>query len=140
MKKLLPEYGVWSAMWTRCTNANSKDYKRYGASGVRVCERWHSFEAFLEDMGRRPSPKHSIDRWPNGSGNYEPGNTRWATPEQQRENRKCTIYVTAANGRRLLTDVVKEQGMDINRVRARIRRGWTPDDAVGLGKYIRRNQ
>jgi hypothetical protein len=54
-----------------------------------VCERWvSSFESFLEDMGRKPSPDHSIDRWPNNDGNYERGNCRWATRKEQGANRR----------------------------------------------------
>jgi DNA-binding transcriptional regulator YiaG len=56
----------------------------YLSRGITVCERWaNSFPAFLEDMGKKPSRKLQIDRWPNALGNYEPGNCRWATPKQQ---------------------------------------------------------
>jgi hypothetical protein len=74
-------------MLTRCRNPRNARYKDYGGRGITVCEAWRSFEAFLADMGRRPSPAHSLDRREN-DGNYEPGNCRWATPEEQANNRR----------------------------------------------------
>ena len=93
-----PEYHSWVAMRVRCTNPSHPAFSRYGGAGIKVCERWiNSFETFLADMGPQPSNKrtasgkrsfYSIDRWPNRSGNYEPGNCRWATRSEQnrREN------------------------------------------------------
>src|SRR5207249_3213873 len=80
------EYGIWAAMIRRTTNPNCEEWLRYGGRGIKVCERWMQYEKFLSDMGRRPSARHSIDRI-NNDGNYEPGNVRWATPEEQVRNR-----------------------------------------------------
>ena len=81
-----PEYYAWARMKHRCNNANNKRYHRYGSRGISVCDRWmNSYEAFLEDMGRRPSSKHSIDRIDNDD-NYYKENCRWATRTQQGRN------------------------------------------------------
>jgi hypothetical protein len=81
------EYRSWQMMKNRCLNPNAQDYAYYGAKGVRVCRRWaHSFESFLADMGRRPSPAHTLERV-DGSANYSPRNCCWATRESQARNR-----------------------------------------------------
>ena len=82
-----PEHRVWRAMLRRCRSPNATDFERYGARGIKVCERWHSYENFLADMGRRPSDEHSIDRI-NNDGNYEPGNVKWSTRQEQAQNQR----------------------------------------------------
>lgn len=88
------EYGIWTGMLSRCRNPNASGYSRYGGRGISVCQRWTGgdgkvtgYECFLADIGRCPSPTHSIDRIDN-DGNYEPGNCRWATPKEQARHRK----------------------------------------------------
>jgi hypothetical protein len=90
-----PEHDAWVNMIQRCTNPNNEDYYRWGGRGVKVCDRWlNSFEAFYEDTGPRPSPKHSLDRWPNNeTGHYEPGNFRWATKKEQNRNRRSNHWI-----------------------------------------------
>ena len=83
------EYRAWKGMKTRCTNPKEPGWKYYGGRGIRVCDRWlNSFEAFLADVGPRPSPQHSIDRYPDNDGNYEPSNVRRATQAEQSQNRR----------------------------------------------------
>ena len=96
-----PEYRAWIAINARCFDVNQKDYMRYGGRGIKVCTRWKdSFLAFLSDIGRRPTAKHSIDRFPNNNGDYEPGNVRWATVKEQANNRRSTVFIER-NGERL---------------------------------------
>ena len=76
-------------MKSRCYNPKNKKFYLYGGMGVKVCRRWReSFANFLADMGPRPSKRHSIDRYPDPWGDYEPDNCRWATPKQQRASRR----------------------------------------------------
>lgn len=83
-----PEYNAWHSMKGRCERPSYHHFKDYGGRGIRVCERWlHDFPAFLADMGPRPSATHSLDRI-DVNGNYEPGNCRWATPEEQASNKR----------------------------------------------------
>lgn len=85
---IAPEYSTWLGMRKRCTDSKSKAWPHYGGRGIKVCERWENdYQKFLSDVGRRPTPKHSIDRI-DVNGNYEPGNVRWATREQQIGNRR----------------------------------------------------
>jgi predicted DNA-binding transcriptional regulator AlpA len=78
-------------MVQRCTNPNDPGYRYYGGRGITVCERWrNSFEAFLEDMGRKPSPELSLDRIDNDklTDSYSKENCRWATKKEQNQNRR----------------------------------------------------
>lgn len=74
-------YQSWQAMKSRCQRAGNASFRWYGAVGITVCERWLSFENFLEYMGERPLGT-TLDRL-DYRGNYEPSNCRWATPKEQ---------------------------------------------------------
>src|SRR5690606_36132486 len=79
----MPEYQTWLRIKKRCHNPLDKSYPQYGGRGIEVCQEWReSFQAFLRDMGPRPSPHHSIDRL-DGTKGYSPDNCRWATKEEQ---------------------------------------------------------
>jgi hypothetical protein len=87
-KNRTTEYSTWASMIQRCTTPGASNYERYGGRGITVCDRWlNSYEAFLADMGRKPSSAHSIDRI-NNDGDYEPSNCRWVTIDVQARNKR----------------------------------------------------
>lgn len=129
-KSGLREYKIWRGMLRRCNNKNYPFFKSYGGRGIRVCDRWtNSYENFIADMGKSPTPKHSIDRIDN-SGNYEPGNCRWATQKEQMANTSRTIKV----GNKSLLQASKDLGVLYGTVLARIKRGWSLEKALNVPK------
>ena len=90
-------YQIWAGMLQRCHNPKNRAYPRYGGRGVKVCKSWRkSFSVFLGTVGPRPSPKHSLDRFPDRNGDYKPGNVRWATPVQQGRNKDKVSQIVLA--------------------------------------------
>lgn len=88
-----PLFKIWKGMIERCYSSTSRSFSDYGARGIAVCERWKKFDAFCADMGDRPSRLHTLDRREN-DGNYEPSNCRWATREQQSNNKRDSVFVS----------------------------------------------
>jgi len=99
-RKVSPEFKAWDHMLQRCLNPKHPRFDGWGGRGIVVCDRWMKFENFLADMGRRPSPHHSLDRIDN-DGNYEPDNCRWATPAQQRASKRPPSNMIVYQGRTL---------------------------------------
>ena len=92
-----PLYETWVGMRRRCHSPKNEAFARYGGRGIEVCPEWRDdFLQFLADVGERPTPNHSLDRIDNDKG-YEPGNVRWATPQEQADNRGPVATLRAEN-------------------------------------------
>lgn len=129
-KQRIPEYTSWSAMLSRCYNPKAPYFPAYGGRGINVCPEWRaSYAAFLQDMGRKPSPDHSLDRIDNSKG-YEPGNCRWATKSEQSNNRRSSRVITAHGRAQTLVDWSRETGIGPRTIANRLRIGWAAEDAV----------
>lgn len=126
-----PTYEAWKAMFQRCYNPKHKSYGDYGGRGITVCERWReSFDNFLADMGERPKGKHSIDRFPNQNGNYEPGNCRWATWKEQHRNRRNNMLVTSNGVTKTAPEWSEETGVTAPTIKWRAKRKKPIDTPV----------
>lgn len=134
-----PEYAVWVGMLNRCRNPKVSCFKDYGDRGITVDQRWSdSFENFYADVGRRPSPEHSLERIEN-NGNYEPGNVCWATTLEQSNNKRNTRYVTYKGQRMALNDAVRAAGSVVHYEAAwtRITRcGWKVEHALEIPRLM----
>ena len=126
-----PLYATWIGMKGRCNNPNDKAYSDYGGRGIKVCDRWmNSFEDFRADVGERPSPDHSIDRFPNNDGNYEPGNWRWATSEEQMNNIRRNVKVEYDGAPTTIRALAERFGISYQTIYYRLKRGYTIEQAV----------
>ncbi len=133
--KLSLTYRSWIHMRGRCFNPNDDKYHLYGGRGITICERWELFEHFLEDMGERPSAKHSIDRFPNKDGNYEPGNCRWATVMEQNHNLSTNTNLEY-NGETFCASVwARKYNLDLSTFLTRLQRGYSMELALTAKKH-----
>lgn len=120
-------------MIDRCERESSKSWKNYGGRGIKMCPQWReSFATFLADMGRKPTPKHSIDRIDNDRG-YEPENCRWATRLEQARNKRGIRFVH-------LYDEAARNGVNKRALMSRIYLGWNEDEAVGRVARVSRQR
>lgn len=136
-RKKTTELGTYHKMKERCSNPNNKDYVNYGGRGIKVCDRWlESFQNFLDDMGKKPSPDLSIDRI-NVNGNYEPGNCRWATKSEQNRNTRKTPYIELWGERKSLLEWVEILRFERSSYYKRLAKGMSPQNALLFGYGIK---
>lgn len=122
-------YRAWIAMKARVQGRDDDDRKNYGDRGIVVHEPWlEDFPAFLRDVGECPEGM-SLDRYPNNDGNYEPGNVRWATQQQQVSNTRRTVWIRFGDVEMCLKDACAAKGVNYDRIRSRIRSGIEPQAA-----------
>lgn len=131
------EQRIWSDMKRRCYDEKRKDYKRYGARGIKVCDRWlfgdgviSGFHCFFNDMGIRPSPDHTLDRIENDLG-YSKENCRWANRRQQSYNRRNTFIVKAFGMEITLAEAEDSFGISAPTIYQRIKtHGMSHEEAL----------
>lgn len=119
-------YRIWLGMCARGAGTTSPE--RYAARGIDVCERWKSFEAFLADMGEAP-PGLTLERVDNDKG-YAPANCRWATKQEQANNRRSSRFIEHGGTRRTLAEWARTAGCSPETLANRIAKGWPFDSAI----------
>lgn len=130
------EYHAWRSMKSRCNNPKNKSYARYGGRGIKVCRRWTIYDNFLADMGRRPSPEHSLHRIKNDR-HYTPKNCCWATRKEQARNRHSNRILELGGQKKTLAEWSEMYGKNPITVLKRLNRGWSLRKA--LRKPLRDN-
>jgi hypothetical protein len=127
-----PEYRSWCHAKERCLNPKTNGYAYYGGRGITMCGRWlTSFEAFLVDMGARPSLAHSIDRIDN-DGPYSPENCRWATRSQQARNKSTRSKIAIDGAVMCFPEVTEKFGISRSAINHRRARGWTDEEIASV--------
>ena len=124
-------YRAWLGMKQRCTNPKHNAFPNYGGRGITVCDRWMDFCNFVQDMGERPSPDHSLDRKDNDKG-YSPDNCRWTTRSEQALNRrkaKPPNYAARIDGL-TLREFSEKHGINLVTLRVRYRKGKRGEDLI----------
>jgi len=131
-QKGTPEYRAWINMNYRCHSVppGGTGFDDYRGRGISVCERWrHSFEHFLADMGKRPSPQHSLDRI-DVNGHYEPANCRWATVAEQNRNTRANWKITYNGETRCVSEWAALFGLNFFTLVKRLQNDWDFERAI----------
>lgn len=126
-------YLIWKSIVSRCENPNRRAFPRYGGRGIKVCERWRTdAAAFAADMGPRPSPQHTVDRWPDKDGDYEPGNCRWATPTEQARHTRRNVLLTFNGETLCAAEWAERVGVNQKLIQKRIKKGWPAERVLAV--------
>lgn len=121
-------YRIWRAMIARCKYPHQDSYKHYGGRGIRVCERWLSFDCFFADMGM-PGDKETLDRI-DSNGHYEPGNCRWVDFKTQANNTRRNRRITIGGVTKTLEQWAEHGAINSRTIRNRLEAGWSVARAV----------
>ena len=124
-----PLYQTWASMKNRCTNESHRNYDIYGGKGIRVCDRWMRFKNFLEDMGEKPSPRHTLDRI-DSNGDYESANCRWADSFVQGQNTSRVKRIEINGEVKCLDEWCRHYQLNRATVKARVRAGRSIEEAL----------
>lgn len=126
-----PEWSTWQRILQVTQNPRSTGYYKYGGRGIKCCQRWlDSFDAFFADMGKRPTPRHQIEREDN-NGDYCPENCVWALPTVQanntRRNRRITYQGKTQSLKQWCDEINVNYAMALQRI---IKLKWNPVRAI----------
>jgi hypothetical protein len=130
-------------MLQRCLNPKGDHFNCYGGRGIKVCNHWqNSFENFLADMGKRPSLKHTLDRYPDKNGDYEPGNCQWRTRKEQARNTRQNRLLTHKGKTLCIGEWAEKLGIYPEIISHRLAAGWSIQRTLEspIGSYIRKQQ
>jgi hypothetical protein len=132
------EFNSWWSMKNRCYDPNHKNYKHYGGRGIRVCEEWNeNFSAFLNDMGKKPTSNHTIERVEIDKGYYKE-NCKWATKMEQARNKRNNVIVTFEGKTMCLAEWAEFLGVHRGILAARIRKGWAMDKVLSTPQLFKK--
>lgn len=127
-----PIYKLWAEMRARCEKQDHHAWADYGGRGIKVCERWASFQTFYDDFGKLRPPGTSIDRIDNDKG-YEPGNVRWATDVEQGRNKRNNVRYAAFGELKTVAEWAEDSRCALKKpdsIKSRIYRGWSAERAI----------
>jgi hypothetical protein len=122
-------YQLWKGMLNRCYDTKNISYRLYGAKGIKVCKRWHSFENFIKDMGVRTDLSLSLDRI-DGTKGYSKKNCRWVSKADQNRNKVNNVRITARGETRLAHHWEPDAAVTRPAFMRRIKNGWAPEKAI----------
>jgi len=127
-----PIYAVWNMMKQRCSLLTNVQYKDYGGRGIKVCERWLTFENFYKDVGDTPFDRATLERLDNDK-DYEPGNIKWATYAEQVLNTRKTVIYHFKDRSMTLQQIASEVGMNPKSLATRVYMYGMPIDLAVTG-------
>lgn len=121
------EYRAWMNMKRRCYDASNEHFDSYGGRGISVCARWRSsFQNFLSDLGKKPSPTHELDRI-EVNGHYEPSNVKWSTRKDSKNNKRNTVRLSLGGNKHTMLEWSKILGVSYTTLRQRRAYGWSDE-------------
>jgi len=125
-------------MMQRCNDPENKSYKNYGGRGIKICERWSTFSAFLEDMKATWFPGATLER-NEVNGDYTPENCRWIPMSEQSKNRRCVNHFQIGDKLMTFQEIAAISSVQLKTIKARFYAGWNIHDAMNTPVYNRRN-
>ena len=132
LKRKARDHPLYKTYWNivqRTENQNNASFHNYGGRGIKMCERWRKdFWSFVEDMGDKPTPMHTIEREDNDLG-YEPRNCKWASRKQQMRNMRRNRMVTFNGCRMTLVEASELSGVNYGTAKYRLDNGFSDVDA-----------